>query len=68
MEELRRRELEKAVKMMENSDADRVMDDLTRSIVDKIFHDVAISIREAAERDDVEFLRACADIFGCDSV
>lgn len=66
MESIRRREAERALnKIMNSSDPARVIDGLSRSIVDKIFHDIAISIREAAERGDDEFLSMCAELFKC---
>jgi len=66
MELIRRREAERALnKIMNSSDPERVIDGLSRSIVDKIFHDIAISIREAAERGDDNFLSMCAELFNC---
>ncbi|MGB9837530.1 glutamyl-tRNA reductase [Methanothermobacter sp.] len=67
MESLRQREAGKAIKKIENSgDPERVVEGLTRSLVDKIFHDIALKIRDAAERDDTEFLRMCSELFGCE--
>lgn len=66
MESLRRREAERALnKIMNSSDPEGVIEALSRSIVDKIFHDIAISIRQAAERGDEEFLSMCAELFNC---
>ncbi|MDI9619065.1 glutamyl-tRNA reductase [Methanothermobacter sp.] len=67
MESLRQREAAKAIKKIENSgDPESVVEGLTRSIVDKIFHDIALKIRDAAERDDKEFLRMCSELFDCE--
>ncbi|MCG2828320.1 glutamyl-tRNA reductase [Methanothermobacter sp. K4] len=67
MESLLQREAGKAIKKIQNSgDPERVVEGLTRSIVDKIFHDIALKIRDAAERDDKEFLRMCSELFGCE--
>ncbi|BAW31740.1 glutamyl-tRNA reductase [Methanothermobacter sp. MT-2] len=64
MEEIRIRETEKAMQMLgELEDKEKIIDDLTRSIVNKIFHDIISKLRKAAEEDDEELIKACEKLF-----
>jgi len=64
MEEIRVRETEKAIKMLGGLEGkEKIIDDLTRSIVNKIFHDIILKLRKAAEDDDEELIKACERLF-----
>ncbi len=64
MEEIRVKETKKAIKMLgELEGEEKIIEDLTRSIVNKIFHDIVSRLREAAEADDKELIRACERLF-----
>jgi len=64
MEEIRIRETEKAIQMLgELEGKEKIIDDLTRSIVNKIFHDIISKLRKAAEEDDEELIKACEKLF-----
>ncbi len=64
MERVRVRETEKALKMLGDLEGkEKVINDLTSSIINKIFHNIAFNLREAAENDDEELIRACKRLF-----
>ena len=63
MEDIRQREAQKAmVKLEDSSNKVKVIDNLTRSIVNKIFYDISSKIKQAAKEEDEELIRA-AEIF-----
>ncbi|HIH61920.1 MAG TPA: glutamyl-tRNA reductase [Methanobacteriales archaeon] len=64
MEEIRVKETKRAIKMLgELEGEEKIIEDLTRSIVNKIFHDIVSRLREAVEADDEELIRACERLF-----
>ncbi|WP_455241147.1 glutamyl-tRNA reductase [Methanothermobacter tenebrarum] len=64
MEEIRVRETKKAIKKLGKIEGEeKIIEDLTRSIVNKIFHDIVSRLREAAEKDDEELIKACEKLF-----
>ncbi len=63
MEEIRQRESQKAiVKMADVDGAVKIIDNLTNSIVNKIFYDISQNIKSAACDEDEDLIRA-AEIF-----
>ncbi|WP_461460824.1 glutamyl-tRNA reductase [Methanobrevibacter sp.] len=63
MEEIRQRESQKAiVKMADVDGAVKIIDNLTNSIVNKIFYDISQNIKSAACDEDDDLIRA-AEIF-----
>jgi glutamyl-tRNA reductase len=63
-EELRRAETFKAFKMMGDLNGkEKIVDDLTQVIIERIFHDVIKNLRKAAEEDDKNILDAAEKIF-----
>ncbi|MDI9623679.1 MAG: glutamyl-tRNA reductase [Methanothermobacter sp.] len=64
MEEIRVRETKKAIKKLDKIEGEeKIIEDLTRSIVNKIFHDIVSRLREAAEKDDEKLIKACEKLF-----
>lgn len=64
MESIRYRETQKALNMLGNINGqEKVVDKLTKSVVDKIFHDIVLNIRKAAENDEDEIIKACESLF-----
>lgn len=63
-EEIRRNETNKAFKMLGDLDGkEKIIDDLTQVVVDRIFHDVIKNIRDAAEKGDKKTIEAAETIF-----
>lgn len=63
-EKIRLQETEKAVRMMGDINGkEKIVDDLTNVIVDKIFSDIIKNIKIAAENDDKEFIETVECIF-----
>lgn len=63
-EELRRAETFKAFKMMGDLNGkEKIVDDLTQVVIERIFHDVIKNLRKAAEEDDKNILDAAEKIF-----
>lgn len=63
-ENIRIRETNKAIKILGDLNGkEKVLDDLTRVVVDKIFHDVIKNIKKAAEKDDDELITCLEKIF-----
>ncbi len=64
MEEIRERETKKAITKLTNVDEDgEIIDNLTNSIVNKIFFDISKKIKHAAHEDDEELIRAIEFMF-----
>lgn len=63
-EKIRSHETEKAFKMLGNMEGrEKIVEDLTRVVVDKIFSDVTRNIKNAAENDDKELIESAKNIF-----
>lgn len=63
MEEIRQRESEKAIVKLADVDGSvKIIDNLTNSIVNKIFFDISKNIKQAARNGDEDLIRA-AEIF-----
>lgn len=61
---IRTKETQKAIQMLGNLDGKEVVvDDLTRVVVDKIFHDIIKNLKYAAESEDIEVIKAAETIF-----
>jgi glutamyl-tRNA reductase len=42
---------------------EKIVDDLTKVVVDRVFYDIINNLKEAAENDDKEVLKAATIIF-----
>ncbi|WP_405284718.1 glutamyl-tRNA reductase [Methanobrevibacter sp.] len=64
MEEIRQRETQKAAVKLANVDGSvKILDNLTNSIVNKIFFDISKKVKKAAKEEDVEIIEAAEYIF-----
>lgn len=64
MELIRVNETQKALNMLgELNGKEKVVENLTKSVVDKIFYDVVCNIKEAAENQDKDIIKACETLF-----
>jgi len=64
MEDIREKESQKAiVKLVNVPNSDKVIDNLSKSVVNKIFHDISMNIKKAAEEEDFEMIEAIKYIF-----
>lgn len=64
MEDIRQRESEKAiVKLADSEGSVKIIDNLTKSIVNKIFYDISVNIKDAAEDEDEYLIDAAEKIF-----
>ncbi len=64
MEEIRQRETQKAsVKLADVDGSVKILDNLTNSIVNKIFFDISKKVKKAAKEDDVDIIDAAEYIF-----
>ena len=64
MEEIRRRETEKAIAKLDDVDGStKILNNLTNSIVNKIFFDISKNLKKAAKHDKKEILDAAEYIF-----
>jgi glutamyl-tRNA reductase len=64
MEEIRQRESQKAIVKLADVDGSvKIIDNLTKSIVNKIFHDISSNLKKAASDDDEEIINAAESIF-----
>ena len=64
MEYIRERETQKAIGKLSDVDgSDKILDNLTNSIVNKIFYDVSKKVKKAAKDENEEILAACEYIF-----
>ncbi len=63
-EEIRRKEIIKAFKMLGNLNGkEKIVDDLTQVVVDRVFYDIINNIKDAAEKDDAMVMKAAETIF-----
>lgn len=63
-EEIRQKETMKAFKMLGDLNGkEKIVDDLTQIVVDRIFSDIIKNIRDAAEKDDKTVMKAVETIF-----
>ena len=61
---IRFRETQKALKMLGDLNGkEGIVNDLTRVVVDKIFHDIIKNLKESAESEDEEVIKAAETIF-----
>ena len=64
MEEIRQRETQKAsVKLADVDGSVKILDNLTNSIVNKIFFDISKKVKNAAKQEDQDVLAAIEYIF-----
>ena len=64
MEYIRERETQKAIGKLSDVDgSDKILDNLTTSIVNKIFYDVSKKVKKAAKDENEDILAACEYIF-----
>jgi glutamyl-tRNA reductase len=64
METIRDKETQKALNMLGDLQGrEEVVENLTKSVVDKIFHDIVLNLKEAAENDDDITVEACKLLF-----
>ncbi|WP_294006245.1 glutamyl-tRNA reductase [uncultured Methanobrevibacter sp.] len=64
MEDIRQREVQKAIGKLSDVDGSaKILDNLTNSIVNKIFYDISKKVKKAAKEDNEEVLAACEYIF-----
>ncbi|MDO5832167.1 MAG: glutamyl-tRNA reductase [Methanobrevibacter sp.] len=64
MEDIRQRETQKAsVKLADVDGSVKILDNLTNSIVNKIFYDISKKVKQAAKEENEEILAACEYIF-----
>ena len=64
MEEIRQRETKKAASKMADVDgSDKILNNLTNSIVNKIFFDISQNLKQAAADDKQEVLKSAEYIF-----
>ncbi len=63
-ENIRLKETQKAVKMLgELNGNEKIVDDLTKVVVERIFHNVIKNLKEAAEKDEKNIIEAAETIF-----
>jgi glutamyl-tRNA reductase len=63
-EEIRRKEIIKALKMLGDLNGkEKIVDDLTQVVVDHVFCDIIKNIKNAAEKDDIIVMKAVETIF-----
>lgn len=64
MEDIRMKEAQKATaKLADVEGSAKIIDNMSRSIVNKIFHDISINIKKAAEEEDHEIIEVLKCIF-----
>ncbi|MDZ4172304.1 MAG: glutamyl-tRNA reductase [Methanobacteriaceae archaeon] len=64
MELIRLNETQKAIKMLGDINGkEKIIENLTKSVVDKIFYDIVFNIKSAAENEDREVIKACETLF-----
>ena len=67
MEEIRQRETQKAtVKLADVDGSVKILDNLTNSIVNKIFYDISKNVKKAAKEENEAIIAACEYIFNSD--
>lgn len=63
-ENIRIRETDKACRMMGDINGkERIVDDLTKVVVDRVFSDIIHNLKEAAENDDEKVLKVAESLF-----
>jgi len=63
-EKIRAQEIQKALKMLGDMNGkEKIVDDLTQVVVDKIFCDIIKNIKNAAENEDKTFIRTAETLF-----
>ncbi|WP_309493123.1 glutamyl-tRNA reductase [Candidatus Hecatella orcuttiae] len=64
-EEIRRKEVERALRMLGGGDGRwrRFLEDLSRELVERIFHYPVQALRKAAEKDQAAFISAVQELF-----
>jgi glutamyl-tRNA reductase len=61
---IRLRETEKAYRKLGNLNGrEKIVDDLTKVVVDRVFYDLILNLKEAAEREDAEILKVAQRLF-----
>ena len=65
MEEIRQREMQKGIIKMEDIDSKSIktIDSMTKSIVNKIFHDLSNNIKKVAIEENEEIIKVLETIF-----
>ncbi|MCC7554079.1 MAG: glutamyl-tRNA reductase [Methanobacteriaceae archaeon] len=64
MEEIRQREAEKAIVKLDGVDGSvKIIDNLTKSIVNKIFYDISLNLKKAACENEEDIITAAEFIF-----
>ncbi len=63
MEQIRQKETQKATSKLNNDSNSKVLDNLTKSIVNKIFFDISKNLKKAAKDEDTDILEAAKYIF-----
>ena len=64
MEEIRRRETEKAIAKLDDVDGStKILNNLTNSIVNKIFFDISKNLKRAAKEENEDIISAAKYIF-----
>ncbi len=67
MEDIRQRETQKASVKLANVDGSvKILDNLTNSIVNKIFYDISKKVKKAAKEENEEIIVACEYLFNND--
>ena len=67
MEDIRQRETQKAsVKLADVDGSVKILDNLTNSIVNKIFYDISKKVKKAAKEENEDILAACEYLFNYD--
>jgi glutamyl-tRNA reductase len=63
-EVIRLKETDKACRMLGNIDGkEKIVDDLTKVVVDRVFYDIIRNLKEAAENDDKDVLNTAERLF-----
>lgn len=63
-EEIRQTEIKKAIKMLGDLNGkEKIVDDLTQVLIDRIFFNIIKNLKKAAEEDDESILKAAENIF-----
>jgi len=64
VEQIRSYETEKALRMLGDLNGkEKIVDDLTHSVINKVFHQIIMNIRNAAESDEEEVIKSSYKIF-----
>ncbi|MGC9517218.1 MAG: glutamyl-tRNA reductase [Methanomicrobiales archaeon] len=64
VEKIRINETKKAVRMLGDLNGkEKIVDDLTHAVVNKVFHNIIMNIRHAAEKDEKEIIESSYKIF-----